>query len=58
MCRHEPLGDGRRKVVWTEPAGDDSSNRWRFTERERCPWRRCPQRADDENSRRRTNEPV
>ena len=47
VCRHEPLGDGRREVVWTEPEEPGSDTLVRFHVVETCPWRTCPQRADE-----------
>ena len=43
VCHHEPLGEGRRRVVWTEPEQPGSDRLLRCRQEERCPWSRCPQ---------------
>ena len=50
LCHHEPLGDGRRKVVWTQPGRPGRETQWRCSEVERCPWSRCPQHAPKKDS--------
>ena len=50
LCHHEPLGDGRRRVVWTEPGRPGSGTRLRCREVERCPWSRCPQHTTPEEN--------